>query len=89
MPKRIEFVEDAPSYEFGRDSLRFRAVVDGKEVKCRVTGEWLMQVCRSSGMSREAMLTAYAANKAKIQTAARKLIEQLPEGQEVILRTGR
>ena len=89
MPKQIEFVEDAPSYDFGRDSLRFRAVVDGKEMTCRVTGEWLMQVCRSGGMNREAMLTAYSANKLMIEDAARHLIERLPAGQEILLRTGR
>ncbi len=75
MPKKIDFPRVEPYWEFSRDSLSFPALVDGKPIKCVVSGEALKFEFGSRGRSEQEYIQAFTENRKRIEEIARQKIE--------------
>jgi hypothetical protein len=75
VPQNIQFVEGKPRYIFERDCLEFRALVDGRDVECLVTGELLMHRFGARAFTEDAFREAFTRHESEIHAIAQHHIE--------------
>jgi hypothetical protein len=83
----ISFPEGPFGYDAGQLALTFPAVADSVPVECAITAEALEDHFGAASAREPDLLQAFFANRAAIQKAAARLIEET-DGAPVILHSG-
>ena len=87
MPTPDEIVFNGKSaWDLERDSMRFEALVDGRKLRCFVTGDALEDHFQASRKTHE---QAFAENRAQIEAVAKRLLcgGRINPGGEVYIMT--
>jgi hypothetical protein len=71
----VEFLGDCRT-TFPEDAVEFRALVDGKPVRCFISREALQQHCGATDQTPGAAEAAFKANQQAIQDVATNLIDR-------------
>lgn len=84
---QIIFPKEVPEYSGRELTLAFPALVDGERVQCIITAEALEDHFGAESSRPEDMLGAFAAHRARIEAAARRLLSET-DAQCAVLRSG-
>lgn len=84
---QIIFPKECPEYSGRELTLAFPALVDGERVECTITAEALEDHFGAESSRIEDMLDAFAAHRARIEAAARRLLSET-DARCVVLRSG-